>query len=387
MSFSANSIDWASRPPTRTYSKTYSKRKHQDSLDDTLKRRRVSVVENEESESAPSSDPPPSDVAIFSDENVPPSTPPSSPPSLAVSPKAVPPKLQLSKSYPEKTAPTVRPALKASKSLVQMQLNFGQSMRKTCKECRMEYVPSAPEDLALHKKFHTQHTNGVVMDRDFLTKVKSEKAVWHGPQGDFVISLSGSQDPKHWLKKARAVFDMATADLGAVDIPDEKLWGSQFAASNGRNKAPNSKEEEKGRYKLYLYMDNGRCVGLCLAEGIEKAFKVVESKKQVETTIKGEEQETEEEKKASDSAEMQSSELLSISQEPDEAAIGISRIWTSRGSRKKGIARVLLKCVAKTFLSKVTPKDMVAFSQPTEMGTALARRWFAQEYGWHVYID
>jgi N-acetyltransferase len=122
-------------------------------------------------------------------------------------------------------------------------------------------------------------------------------------------------------------------------------------------------------------MDNGRCVGLCLAEGIDKAFRVVEPERKVDK------------EKASDPAEAQRSELLSISQDTDEAAIGISRIWTSRGSRKKGIARALLKCVAKTFLSKVTPKDMVAFSQPTEMGTALARRWFGQEYGWHVYID
>lgn len=220
------------------------------------------------------------------------------------------------------------------------------------------------------------------MDRDFLTKVKSEKAVWHGPQGDFIISLSGSQDPKHWLKKARAVFDMATADLGAVDIPDEKLWGSQFAPSGARNKVADTKEEKFDRYKLYLYMNNSKCVGLCLAEGIEKAFRVIEPKKTVHL-----DKETEEESKASDSAEAQRSELLSISQDTDEAAIGISRIWTSRGSRKKGIARALLKCVAKTFLSKVTSKELVAFSQPTEMGTALARRWFGQEYGWHVYID
>ena len=332
----------------------------------------------------PSSDLPTLEMAIFSDENIPPSTPPSSPPSLAVSPKAAPPKLRLSKVQIEKPAPAVKSNANLSKPLVQMQLNFGQSMRKTCKECRMEYVPSAPEDVALHKKFHAQHTNGVSMDRDFLTKVKSEKAVWHGPQGDFIISLSGSQDLEHWLKKARAVFDMATADLGAVDIPDEKLWGPQFATPGARSKEAGAKEEKHDRYKLYLYMDNGRCVGLCLAEGIEKAFRVVEQKNKVDTEKKTE---TEEESKASDSAGAQRSELLSISKETDEAAIGISRIWTSRGSRKKGIARALLKCVAKTFLSKVTSKELVAFSQPTEMGTALARRWFGQEYGWHVYID
>jgi N-acetyltransferase len=330
------------------------------------------------------SDLPSSDVALFSDENIPPSTPPSSPPSLPISPRAIPPKLELPKVWNDKPPPVVKSNLNSSKPLVQMQLNFGQSLRKTCKECRMEYVPSAPEDVALHKKFHAQHINGVSMDRDFLTKVKSEKAVWHGPQGDFIISLSGSQDPKHWLKRARAVFDMATADLGAVNIPDEKLWGSRFTTSTARNKATEAKEEESDRYKLYLYVDNGRCVGLCLAEGIEKAFRVVEAKKKVDVE---EVEETEEERKASNPAEPRRSELLSISQETDEATIGISRIWTSRGSRKKGIARALLKCVAKTFLTKVTSKDLVAFSQPTEMGTALARRWFGQEYGWHVYID
>ena len=156
-------------------------------------------------------------MALFSDENIPPSTPPSSPPSLAVSPKAAPPKLQLPKAHIEKPAPAVKSTPNSSKPLIQMQLNFGQAMRKTCKECRMEYVPSAPEDVALHKKFHAQHTNGVPMDRDFLTKVKSEKAVWHGPQGDFIISLSGSQDPKHWLKKARTVFCL----LYTSDAADE----------------------------------------------------------------------------------------------------------------------------------------------------------------------
>ncbi|THZ09463.1 hypothetical protein D6C95_01233 [Aureobasidium pullulans] len=377
----------SNRPPLRTYSKTYSKRKHQDGSDGTLKRRRVSIVENQDSEPAPSSDLgfPSSDNAIFSDENIPPSTPPSSPPCVAASPKTVPTKLRLSELKDDKSTLVMKPPSKTQKSLVQMQLNFGQSMRKTCKECRMEFVPSAPEDVALHKKFHAQHTNGVSMDRDFLTKVKTEKAVWHGPNGDFIISLS-SQDPRHWLKKARAVFDMATADLGAVDISDEKLWGWQTSTSAAQRNSADAKEGICDRYKLYLYIDNGRCVGVCLAEGIEKAFKVLESKK----GVRGEAEEEEEKETVtttSDLPQIQGSELLSVSEEANEAAIGISRIWTSKGSRKKGIAKALLKCVAKTFLTKVTAKDMVAFSQPTEMGTALARRWFGQEYGWHVYID
>jgi len=31
------------------------------------------------------------------------------------------------------------------------------------------------------------------------------------------------------------------------------------------------------------------------------------------------------------------------------------------------------------------PKDLVAFSQPTDTGGQLAKRWFEAETGWHVY--
>ena len=32
-------------------------------------------------------------------------------------------------------------------------------------------------------------------------------------------------------------------------------------------------------------------------------------------------------------------------------------------------------------------RDAVAFSQPTEAGIRLARRWFRKAYGWKVYVD
>jgi N-acetyltransferase len=353
-----------------------------------MKRRRVSIPLHKDAyESVPSSDSLTSDAAAFSDQNLPPSTPPSSPPYLANSPKPIPLDLQPTSVATDETVPASNSNIIPKKPLVQMQLNFGQSMQKKCKECGMEYVPSAPEDAALHKKYHAQNTNGVTMERDFLTKVKSERGLWSGPHGAFIVSLSGSRDPKHWLKKARAVFDMATSDLGAVDIPDEKLWGQRASATQARNKmTPEKKQgdtEEEGdrdRYKLYLYVDNGKCVGLCLAEGIDSAFTVLEP----EDSADGAERERTTHQ--ADSVSRGDSPLC-ISEESEPAVIGISRIWTSRGARKKGIAKALLKCTAKTFGPEPTPKDLVAFSQPTEMGTALARRWFGREHGWHVYVD
>jgi len=32
-------------------------------------------------------------------------------------------------------------------------------------------------------------------------------------------------------------------------------------------------------------------------------------------------------------------------------------------------------------------KEAVAFSQPTEAGARLARRWFGKLYGWGVYVE
>jgi hypothetical protein len=32
-------------------------------------------------------------------------------------------------------------------------------------------------------------------------------------------------------------------------------------------------------------------------------------------------------------------------------------------------------------------KDQVAFSQPTDAGARLARKWTGKKYGWLVYID
>lgn len=266
---------------------------------------------------------------------------------------------------------------KPRKPLVQMQLNFGQPMNKTCKDCGMEYVPSAPEDAALHKKFHAQHINGVVLDRDFLRKAESDRTLWRGPHGDFIIVLSGSRDSKSWLKKGRAVLDMATTDLGAVEISDEQLWETRHDTLGGDCSVTAKGSKTVDRYKLYLYVDGGRCVGLCLAEHIEQAYKVLEGDRLTSGLDK--------EKPATITES--GSKLLSIGDEAQEAAIGISRIWTSRGSRKKGVARALLNCVVRTFGESVVQKDKVAFSQPTEMGAALARRWFGKQHGWHVYID
>ena len=37
------------------------------------------------------------------------------------------------------------------------------------------------------------------------------------------------------------------------------------------------------------------------------------------------------------------------------------------------------------FYGLQVPKNLMAFSQPTESGGRLAKRWFEAETGWHIY--
>ena len=128
------------------------------------------------------------------------------------------------------------------------------------------------------------------------------------------------------------------------------------------------------RFKVYLYIRGNKCVGACLAERIWEAFPALDP----DTTSK----------QACELSATPQSSSLSIGSKPEPAILGISRIWTSNQHRKKGIATQLLDCARSDFLYGMKiKKAKVAFSQPTESGGKLARKWYGSKAGWHVYID
>lgn len=406
----------SARPRLVTYSRTKRKLLKDDNI--SIKRRRVVDVEiyadDEEQASdhtvIPSSPPLEqisSEPPIFSDDNVRASTPPSSPPTLffaeqlhdnsqeegtkAVTPK--PDAFSVLRRQPRSKLKEPR-----KKPLVQMQLNLGQSFQKKCRTCGMEFVPSSPEDLALHRKYHSQNVDGVSITKDFLKKAESWNGVeWHGRDGrDRIVSVS-----RHWRCRSgrqyvTPVLDVAQAELGAVDIPYNLLWSLCYTKlpMPGSTDARDSEvhaETANGpcyeRYKVYLYISGMKCVGLCLAERIDKAYKVLASKCSTkEKKYSGNESNVEEREQGR--ADLEEDGLISIAETGDDAWMGISRIWVSPGFRQKGIASALLDCASKTFRnSRTTPKELIAFSQPTQSGARLARRWFGQDSGWHVYTD
>ena len=264
----------------------------------------------------------------------------------------------------------------AKKPLTQMQIDLGGEVRKTCRTCGMEYVPSVKEDAALHSKFCAMNVGGVDMGKAFV-KDDSVKRILSGRAREDDREMVVRVDRKSSVaarNKTRKVLDFVNAELSATDIDDEHLWG----ALNPEQKIIETRKGSEGgdkrgdRFKAFLYLVHDRCVGFCLAEKINSAFGVVDggadgkARTNVMTTSR-------------------SSSVL-VAPSADIALLGISRIWTSKTYRGKGLATDLLECARNSFFYGLeAPKDLVAFSQPTESGGRLAERWFGAKTGWHVY--
>lgn len=352
------------------------------------------------------STPPRSDPALFSNNPTHESdveSPPSSPPPVLLSPPPPPRKPAFSflkrkraaledapsdsASEPlSHTTPNVVkvPRLAKKSRLTQMQIDLGGEVRKTCKTCGMEYIPSNKEDAALHKEFHSMNVAGVDLGKGFLkdaglNKVPSSRRSLKEGETIVAVDRRSSGSAKN---KARKVLEVVNTELSAAVVDDEQLWGGVESSPPApkrrmgkKRKARSGGPDKRGdRFKVFLYLDGDNCVGFCLAEKISAACRVVESEarpKSSERVIPAPE-----------------SSSVSCSNTASVALLGISRIWTSRSYRGRGIAFDLLECARGNFFySMEVPKDLVAFSQPTESGGRLAKRWYQAETGWLVYTE
>lgn len=266
--------------------------------------------------------------------------------------------------------------------LTQMQIDLGGEIRRSCKVCGMEFIPSNKEDAALHEDFCAIGNQGVDIGQALLkdrgiTRLQTTEGSRRSKEFVVIVDRRSSGGAR---KQVRRVLEIVNAELSASDIKDDELWGFVQSAPpeskcQGSMKGGSKAEEpevSRDRFKVFMYLVDAKCAGFCLAEKISYAHPVAAS----ET---GESQEQK-------SSLLSKSSSISIAAETDIALIGISRIWTSRKFRSKGIATMLLDCVRGNFFYGMeVPKDLVAFSQPTESGGRLAMRWFEAKTGWHVY--
>ncbi|KAL6149910.1 hypothetical protein ACJQWK_02845 [Exserohilum turcicum] len=332
-------------------------------------------------ESPPPTSSPKESPAIFSDQparSSPPSspTPRSSPPVqrrrpvFSIFKKQAKSTASINEPRAEKSQHAHRPpqVQQKKKPMVQMQLDLASETRKTCKTCGMQYIPSNLEDAALHKKFHAMNVGGMDLTKALVQRFRKNE-IWSGGEGSF-IAVVGRKDAPLLRSRASELLKIVNTELAAVPITDEELWSQKKHAVTADTKAV-----PVDRFKVYLYIRGSKCVGACLAERIREAFQCLDAGN---TT-------------AEDARKLPAvphSSSLSISTEPEPAMLGISRIWTSNQHRKQGIATRLLDCARANFLYGMRiEKTKVAFSQPTESGGQLARKWYGRQAGWHVYTD
>ena len=240
----------------------------------------------------------------------------------------------------------------------------------------MEYTASSTEDRKLHEKYHKQSTEGYDVGKDFVQKARDDSTVFEGVSGsgDRVCVIDCLDKPAR-KRRAQEVLEIAQRELGAVEIPEQDIWQERV------------KEGMEPRYKAYLYIRGTKCVGLLLVEKISEAHHVVESLKT--TTKRSSSADTDGKGTALSALKARKQALAQAAAQPLQLStavvrgmqLGISRIWMSPTHRRQNFASRLLDTAIADYGCE---KEVVAFSQPTEAGARLARRWFGKTYGWCV---
>ena len=267
------------------------------------------------------------------------------------------------------------------KALTQMQIDLGGDSRKTCRLCGMEYIPSIKEDSNLHKDFCGMNVAGVELGRPFLKEEALKHLITQGSrrqekEGHLVVVDRRSSLPMK--TKVKRVLEVVNAEMSAAEISDDILWEPQMLDVSEKQTFGKRKDgqqhHEKGtdRFKAFMYLIGDRCVGFCLAERITNAFSVIDDNAASKTY--------------NNLLFSSKSSSISVSKTASIALLGISRIWTCKSYRKRGIALELLDCARDNFFYGLQiPKNLIAFSQPTESGGRLAAKWFETNADWHVY--
>lgn len=273
---------------------------------------------------------------------------------------------------PPKKKPKHQQIQSQQPTLKQMQIDLGGEMRKTCTTCGMEYIPSNAEDVALHKKFHDMNSSGVDLGKAFV-RANACRWVYEAARFDegYVVIVDRKSSPSA-RNQAMRVLEVVNKELSAPDIEESVLWSQTEPPKRLRK---NGAKEEADRFKVFLHMKDSKCVGLCLTERIWESHVV---KRPDHGGGNG----------TGTNGERFNSSSITASEEAHPAVVGISRVWTSASSRRKGIAMDLLDCVVSNYIYGMEiHKSQIAFSQPTESGCRLLKAFFGPDEQWHVYKE
>ncbi|GFO44190.1 N-acetyltransferase esco1 [Plakobranchus ocellatus] len=238
-----------------------------------------------------------------------------------------------SPAYPKKS-PTAKTVIASPKDPNQAQMILDAGQKKfgatQCSVCGMVYCHADPEDEAAHSKFHRRLLNALK-----YPKWKSARVIQEYPEelGKMILVLA--EDAKYIKKKVEEVNQIMARELGFPDNPSTYTTRQQ---------------------KVFLYVVEDEIAGCCVAEPVKEGYRIIPG--DMDTSV------------ASGQRPWRCSDV------PEEACVGISRLWVAAGKRRGGVATKLVDCVRQWFdYGTLTPLHLLAFSDPTPDG-----RMFAQKY-------
>jgi N-acetyltransferase len=277
-------------------------------------------------------------------------------------PASTPPTTNSRNGSNQSTIPDIS---KKTTKMRQTTLDLGHPSTITCADCGMSYTPSQASDAALHSKHHAKIATSIstapLVPLTLRRSLETSNIVWSRGEDQVVRIIKRDHMTKRLF--AERMLQAATEDLGAVDLSSTLLWSDYAESPKGEQERAKTE-----RYQVFLFLRGRNCIGLALAERIASGFRVQNSGFPI---VIGNSEET-----------------ATLDRQQFPAVLGISRIWTHQSERRTGVAIGLLDAIRRGSQPLfVINKDKMAFSQPTEQGVALARKWFGRDEGWLVYLD
>lgn len=206
-------------------------------------------------------------------------------------------------------------------------------LETTCKECGMSYMPTNSTDSKLHSKFHNKSLEG----RDWMPGWGLQVNVPPSVKllkDCIIVKITSSSRP--YAKRAtQEMSDIVNTELSAP--PENPTW----------------KNGPSGAGAAYLYIDQKKkkSIGMLIVERVKQARTML-----VETA-----------------------EVIDCKFDNQPPPImGVSRIFTARNYRRKGIGSALLTVACSDFIYGLDiEKCQVAWSQPSSSGAKLALYWYS----------
>lgn len=203
----------------------------------------------------------------------------------------------------------------------QYQIDAGQKKfgATQCKECGIVYQLGDWEDEMAHDNYHN---NASALK---FCGWKDERVLCVYNTGRVIVVYP--DDNKIWLKKVKAVMEVANRETGYLDV------------SCAHKYLENS--------KVYMYVNQKSVLGILVAEPKKEAYKMI--------SIEG--------------VDCCSAEIYPV-------WCGVSHIWTAPNQRRKKVATRLVDCMRMSFMfDHFLEKDEFAFSVPTLSGKSFAEKY------------